>query len=126
MHLPLLGGREDVDDGGNGDGVPRLGGVGEATPPDTCCLGWNGLPGRGSTLTTWGPCGCVTPGETGIPSFDGLGSWPEERSLDIMATSLERPAGPLGGPCAPAAGETVGEAAVVLVLSDDEPVRGGL
>ena len=41
-----------------------------------------------------------------------------------MATSLERPAGPLGGPSALTAptGEAVGEAAVVLVLSDDEPV----
>lgn len=61
---------------------------------------------------------------TDTTALVGLGSWPAARNLDIMETSLERPAGPLGGPAAPApctgAADEIGEAAVAL--SDDDPV----
>ena len=134
---PLLGGRPEIADGGTGEGVPRVGGVGEDTaprgtgdmgaliganafPPSPCP---NGLPVVGSTLTTWGPVGCVTPCVTDTTPLDGLGSWPAARNLDIMSTSpLDRPAGPVRGPAAPApcANAGVGEAAVAL--SDDDPV----
>ena len=140
---PLLGGRAEA--GGAGEGVPRVGGVGEMVPrvggvgegvprvggvgeeafgaltganglPSAPCP--NGLPVLGSTLTTWGPVGCVTPSVIVTMLLVGLVA----RSRSIMRESpAERPTGPAGYPAAaPAPCACVGEAAVAL--SDDDPV----
>ena len=122
--------------GGVGEGVPRVGGVGEeAAPRGTGDFGAltganglpsapcpNGLPVLGSTLTTWGPVGCVTPSVIVTMLLVGLVA----RSRSIMRESpAERPTGPDGYPAAapaaaPAPCACVGEAAVAL--SDDDPV----
>lgn len=119
--------------GGVGEVVPRVGGVGEeAAPRGTgdfgALTGANGLPSApcpkglpvlGSTLTTWGPVGCVTPSVMVTMLLVGL----VVLSRSIMRESpAERPTGPDGYPRAAPAPccACVGEAAVAL--SDDDPV----